>query len=66
MKSHQLDLNPDDRSDLARSRKSTSTSSWLRLMNNQRWLGITLTTPTLIAIFGVVLIPFITSLVLST
>jgi ABC-type sugar transport system permease subunit len=29
-------------------------------------LGITLTSPTLIAIFGVVLIPFVTSLVLST
>lgn len=66
MESDPLDLKTDDRSNLARSRKSERTSSWLRLMNNQRWLGVTLTTPTLIAIFGVVLIPFITSLVLST
>ena len=66
MKSRQLDLQPDDRSNLASGRKSEKTSSWLKLMNNQRWLGLTLTSPTLMAIFGVVLIPFITSLVLST
>ncbi len=35
-------------------------------LNNQRWLGMTLTIPTLVAIFGVVLVPFISSLILST
>lgn len=34
-------------------------------LNNQRGLGLALTIPTLIAIFGVVLIPFLNSLVLS-
>ena len=66
MKSRQLDLKPDNHSSLASRRKSEKSSSWLKLMNNQRWLGLTLTSPTLMAIFGVVLVPFITSLVLST
>ena len=34
-------------------------------LNDQRWLGLALTIPTLVAIFGVVLLPFVSSLTLS-
>ena len=34
-------------------------------LNDQRWLGLALTIPTLVAIFGVVLLPFISSLTLQ-
>lgn len=43
-----------------------TTQRWFNLMNDQRWLGLALTLPTLVAIFGVVLLPFFSSLVLST
>lgn len=34
-------------------------------LNDQRWFGLVLAIPTLIAVFGVILIPFISSLLLS-
>jgi len=34
-------------------------------LNNQRGLGLALTIPTIIAIFGVILVPFVSSLILS-
>ncbi len=34
-------------------------------LNDPRWLGLILTIPTLLAIFGIILVPFINSLVLS-
>jgi ABC-type sugar transport system permease subunit len=36
-----------------------------RFLNDQRWLGLALTIPTLLAIFGIILVPFVNSLILS-
>ncbi len=46
--------------------ESPKKTSWFNnLMNNQSWLGLALTVPTLVAILGVVLLPFMSSLTLS-
>ena len=50
--------------DLSPSPQQTRRWQWL-IFNNQTGLGLALTVPTLIAIFGVVLIPFFSSLWLS-
>jgi ABC-type sugar transport system permease subunit len=46
-------------------KRQSSRKMLQRFSNDQRWLGLVLTSPTLLAIFGIILVPFINSLVLS-